>query len=135
MKSEASLSQLTRLCEDGRHEDLSNLLGQSNEPDNVKLMVGHLSPMIEAAAQSGHTEIVENLLGFGQKHEVPVSEMVNQDTLGAALQCKERPLEVLLKYQAVFPTVFTHGFLHIGASGLPATAETMEHSISTLYAI
>lgn len=67
--------------------------------------------MLEAAARSGHADTVETLLSFGQQHNVAVSEIVTPDTMNAALN--ENPLEVLLRFQAVDPTVFSRR-LHTG---------------------
>jgi hypothetical protein len=77
----------------------------------VRVQELNLKRMIEAAARSGHADIVETLLRFGQQHNIAVSEMVTMDTISAALQ--ERPLEVLLKFQAVDPDVFSRP-LHMG---------------------
>ena len=72
-----------------------------------------LERMIEAAAKSGHADIVETLLVFGQQHNIAVSAMVTMDTIGAALE--EDPLAVLLKFRAVDPDVFSRP-MHLGVS-------------------
>jgi ankyrin repeat protein len=69
--------------------------------------------MIIAAAKAGHTDIVEILLSFGQQHNIPVPEMITMDTMGAAVASLKKPLEVLLKYRAVDPKVFSR-HLHLG---------------------
>jgi hypothetical protein len=114
MASLESLSHhLITLSENGDLQQLSSALQQ---PSTAQVALNterefNLKRMIEAAAKSGHANIVENLLCFGQQHNVAVSKMVTMDTISAALE--ERPLEVLLKFRAVDPDVFSRP-LHIG---------------------
>lgn len=83
----------------------------------------NLERMLLAAAQSGHANVVEMLLVFGQQNNVAVSKMVTTETVDAAFQ--EDPLGILLKYHTVEPNVFfrelRHGgnFLSLAASGGP----------------
>jgi ankyrin repeat protein len=128
-----SSNQLIALSKNGELEQLSTALQQ---PATSQIALGAkdvlvdartgvrrsqlvLKLMLEAAAASGHADTVELLLSFGQQHNVAASDMVDPDTMSAALN--EKPLEVLLKFQAVDPAVFTRG-LHIGGSLLTASS-------------
>lgn len=82
-----------------------------NAQIGVRVQKLNLTRMIEAAARCGHADIVEILLFFGQQHNVAVPRMVTVDTIEAALE--EKPLEILLKFRAVDPDVFSRS-LHIG---------------------
>lgn len=72
----------------------------------------NLHRMLCAAARSGHADIVQLLLSFGQMHNLTAKDTITMDTMDAALQ--EKPLEVLLNFKAVDPGVFHHP-LHMGS--------------------
>jgi len=131
--SDPTSDYLIALSETGDREQLSTALQQpatvkvalSTESILVDAQTGvrvaelNLKRMVEAAARSGHADTVETLLGFSQQHSVAVSDVVTMDTIGAALN--ENPLEVLLKFQAVDPDVFSRR-LHIGGDLLSASS-------------
>jgi ankyrin repeat protein len=120
---EPSFEYLLTLVEHGDRQQLSLALQQPSAAlktesvlvdaqTGVRVEKLNLRRLLEASASLGNEDIVETLLQFGQQHNVPVSEMITPDTLGAALQ--EKPLEVLLKYQAVDPKAFSRP-LHLGS--------------------
>jgi ankyrin repeat protein len=128
-----SSNQLIALSKNGDLEQLSTVLQQPatsqialgakdvlvDARTGVRTLQLVIRLMLEAAAASGYADTVEMLLSYGQQHNVAAIEMVNPDTIGAALN--ENPLEVLLKFQAVDPAVFTRG-LHIGGDLLSASS-------------
>ncbi|KAF2679186.1 ankyrin [Lentithecium fluviatile CBS 122367] len=121
--TELSFEHLVTLIKHGDRQQLSLALQQPSTAlhtenvlidaqTGVRVQELNLKRLLEAAARSGQEDMVETLLQFGQQHNVPVSEMISMDTIGAALN--ERPLEVLLKYRAVDSEVFSRP-LHLGA--------------------
>jgi hypothetical protein len=116
--------QLIFLSENGNREQLATALKQ---PATAQVALNTESVLIdaytrtwtpqltlkrrvEAAAGFGHEATVETLLAFGQQHDVPMSELVTTDTIAAALN--EKPLEVLFKFHAVDPDVFSRRLHH-----------------------
>ncbi|KAF2623625.1 hypothetical protein BU25DRAFT_424606 [Macroventuria anomochaeta] len=115
MGSRSSASHhLTTLSENG---DAQQLFTALEWPSLAQVGLQTESVLIDAQVgvvrqESNLHQIVQLLLEFGQTHDVASKEMVIMDTMDAALH--EKPLEVLLKFRAVDPNVFSHP-LHLGS--------------------
>ncbi|KAF2468325.1 ankyrin [Lindgomyces ingoldianus] len=118
--SSPSSKHLITLCKNGECKQLLSELQQpatsqvalSDEyvvidPDVGRLQKQfNLQRMLEAAARAGHADTVELLVRFGQQHGVAVSNLVTPLIICDALS-HENSLQVLLKFHAVEPDVFS----------------------------
>lgn len=118
-------THLVSLCHDGKLSQLSSALQDPSTIETALRTEGelmnettgttwdrlNLTRMIEAAALGAHLGIIETLLQFGQRHDVPVRKMVNMDTMSAALRT-EKSLEILKIFQTVDPDVFRRHVHH-----------------------
>ena len=111
------------------YTDLDGLTGKGDDRKVIARPILNLAFMVESSASHGQAAVTKQLLDFGQQHSVPIDELINSESIDAAIRNgSPAVLDVLL---TVMPEAANLGWGH----GLTALGEAAARNNAELVAL